>query len=75
MLIWLYSNHRTRPLFHNNPEGIGLPYDVFVSYANEDAAFVEGTLVPGLEESPNIQYKCLVHIRDFGGGNFGFGRE
>ena len=22
-------------------------------------------MVPGLEESPNIKYKCIVHVRDF----------
>ena len=65
IFIWLYSNPRIRPLFLEDPVGKGLPYDIFISYVHEDAHFVEGTLVPGLEESCNIQYKCLVHVRDF----------
>ena len=65
ILIWLYSNPKTRQFFEDDPMGKDLAYDVFVSYAHPDADFVEGKLVPGLEESDNIKYKCLVHVRDF----------
>ena len=65
IFIWLYSNRRTRALFDDDPVGKGLPYDVFISYVHQDAELVEGTIVPGLEKSSNLQYKCLVHVRDF----------
>jgi len=65
IFIWLYSNPQTRALFLDDPVGKDLPNDVFVSYAHQDAEFVEQTIVPGLEESSNIRYKCLVHVRDF----------
>ena len=65
IFIWLYSNPRTRQFFMDDLDGRHLPYDVFISYAHQDSIFVETHLVPGLEDSDNIKYKCLVHVRDF----------
>ena len=65
ILIKLYGNPITRRCFASEKEYDALPYDVFVSYAHQDEQYVEEVLVPGLEETKNIKYKCLVHVRDF----------
>ena len=38
---------------------------MFVSYAHQDEQYVEEVLVPGLEETKELKYKCFVHVRDF----------
>ena len=41
-------------------------FDVFISYSNLDIEFVEGYMVPELENEANsIKYQCIVHKRDF----------
>ena len=42
------------------------PFDAFISYSHHDANFVEEILLPGLESDPKeVQYKCLIHTRDW----------
>ena len=65
ILIKLYSNPITRNCFRPEKDDSEVPYDVFVSYAHQDEQYVEEVLVPGLEETKDIKYKCLVHVRDF----------
>ena len=65
ILIKLYGHPITRKCFKSDKEDSSLPYDVFISYAHQDEQYVEEVLVPGLEETKDIKYKCLVHVRDF----------
>ena len=65
ILIKLYGHPLTRKCFKSDKEDSSLPYDVFISYAHQDEQYVEEVLVPGLEETKDIKYKCLVHVRDF----------
>lgn len=65
--IWLYSHPKARALCcaPEEPDS-AKPYDVFVSYAHQDEEFVEEVLVPVLEDaSQEINFRCLVHVRDF----------
>ncbi len=64
--IWIYSKPSLRALFFSADEAFDKKFDVFISYSNEDASFVEETLVPKLESDPKeSNYRCLVHVRDF----------
>ena len=64
--IWIYSKPALRNLIFTFEDDPDKPFDVFISYSNEDADFVEGSLVPILEDkNSEYNYRCLVHIRDF----------
>jgi hypothetical protein len=40
-------------------------FDLYVSYAKEDAEFVDHNLAPTLEHGPRATYRLCVHHRDF----------
>ena len=76
ILIWVYSHKSLRYLFPGDPLESDKVFDAFISYSGLDAEFVEGLLVPGLEEGKEVdaereggggdlRYRCLVHERDF----------
>ena len=65
ILIWLYSHPSVRKFFPIDLEDEDKKFDAFISYAQEDANFVINQLLPGLEENPDIRFRCIVHIRDF----------
>lgn len=65
ILVFLYSHPTVRKLFPIDLEDEEKHYDAFISYAEPDAEFVANHLLPGLEDSNEIRYKCLVHVRDF----------
>ncbi len=66
ILVWVYSHKSLRYLFPGDPLESDKIFDAFISYSGVDSEFVEGKLVPELEESKsNLRYKCLVHERDF----------
>ena len=46
------------------------PYDAFLSYSHEDAEYVEGELLAGLEQpdDPAHKFRCLIHTRDWSVG-------
>jgi Leucine-rich repeat (LRR) protein len=65
--IWVYSKPWLRSIcFFREEDTMNKTYDVFISYAHEDANFVEELMVPNLEDQTSeFSYKCLVHVRDF----------
>ena len=64
-----YSNPVVRMVrcpFKSQHQEESRPYDIFVSYSGEDDEYVEGELVPKLEDSNgDFRFRCLVHVRDF----------
>ena len=66
--IWMYSKPSLRYLVYDDGsnDDFDKPYDVFISYSNEDKDLVEEKLVPALEDqNSDFTYRCLVHVRDF----------
>ena len=62
--VWTYSKFNWHPFdkeFYTDPD---LKYDAFISYANEDCAWVLRQLRPQLEDHP-LRYSVCLHDRDF----------
>ena len=65
IFIWLYSQPCSNHLFREDPAEREKPFDAFLSYSHLDAAFVEGTLLSGLEQPQKGEnkFKCCIHTR------------
>ena len=63
----MYSKPSLRySVYEDGSDDFDKPYDVFISYSNEDKDLVEEKLVPALEDqNSDLTYRCLVHVRDF----------
>ncbi len=68
LYIWIYSKPWLRDCCFPVPPPDDMIYDVFVSYSSDDREFVEDHLVHQLEHGQDINYKCLMAIRDFNPG-------
>ena len=56
--VWLFKTFHWHPLDSDECEGESKEFDVFVSYAHEDADYVEDNLIPGLQRRT---YKIVYH--------------
>jgi len=71
IMIYIFSKPWGKIFFSEDTIDKEKPYDAFLSYSHHDATFVEQTLLPGLESEENpkdLQYKCLIHTRDWNVG-------
>merc|ERR1711915_866155 len=71
IMIYIFSKSWGKIFFSEDTIDKEKPYDAFLSYSHHDATFVEKTLLPGLESEENpkdLQYKCLIHTRDWNVG-------
>lgn len=68
--IWLYSKSWSRWIFSEDLIDKDKEYDAFLSYAHQDAKFVENSLLDGLEnpDDDSYKYRCLIHTRDWNVG-------
>jgi len=68
IMIYIFSKSWGKIFFSEEKVDVNKPYDAFLSYSHHDAEFVEKILLPGLESEENpkeVQYKCLIHTRDW----------
>jgi len=68
ILIYIFSKSWGKIFFSEEKVDVNKPYDAFLSYSHHDEEFVEKILLPGLESEENpkeVQYKCLIHTRDW----------
>jgi len=68
IVIWVFSKSWGKVFFSEEIVDREKPYDAFLSYSHQDAEYVEGELLPGLESPDNPrdhQYRCLIHGRDW----------
>ena len=70
ILIYLYSKSWSRRFFNEEYIDKDKNYDAFISYSHEDRDYVERTLLTGLEEATDseFRYKVCVHSRDWNVG-------
>jgi len=68
IMIYIFSKSWGKIFFSEEKVDLNKPYDAFLSYSHHDEEFVEKILLPGLESEENpkeVQYKCLIHTRDW----------
>jgi len=68
IMIFIFSKSWGKIFFSEDKIDVNKPYDAFLSYSHHDQHFVEKVLLPGLESDENpkdLQYKCLIHTRDW----------
>jgi len=68
IVIWVFSKSWGKVFFSEEIVDREKPFDAFLSYSHQDAQYVEGELLPGLESPENPrdrQYRCLIHGRDW----------
>ena len=65
--IFLYSKAWSKKIIFSDESKE--EFDAFISFSYKDESFVYDTLLPGLEtDHKQVQYKCLIHTRDWEGG-------
>lgn len=68
IVIWVFSKSWGKVFFSEEIVDREKPFDAFLSYSHQDAEYVEGELLPGLESPENPRdhpYRCLIHGRDW----------
>lgn len=69
--IFLYSKAWSKKIIFSDESKE--EFDAFISFSYKDESFVYDTLLPGLEtDHKQVQYKCLIHTRDWEVGDFIF---
>ena len=71
--IFLYSKAWSKKIIFSDESKE--EFDAFISFSHKDDSFVYDTLLPGLEtdhkqDHKQVQYKCLIHTRDWEVGDF-----